>query len=143
MRAMILVLGALVSLPAQSSDCSSVPSEVLRPHAESTLEFQEARARVEAWIRSCGSLNVQVDARRRDGDFGGDGSEAAAAEAAIADFVNEVSALAVLDPDQLNRRPFHLEPSVILNDVDETLLAALLAGTTVERITIMEASAAP
>ncbi len=143
MRALILALGVLAPLTAQSEICGSVPSEVLRVDSASTPEFQEARARVEAWIRSCGSLNVQVDARPGERDTDGEGSEAAAAEAAITGLFEEVSALAVLDPDQLNRRPFHLEPSVILNGVDETLLAALLAGSTVETITIMEASAAP
>ena len=141
--AIIVALGVLASLPAHAEVCSSVPADVLRLDNASAPDFQEARTRVEAWIRRCGPLNVQVDARREAGDFGDNGSEAASAEAAVDGLVEEISALAVLDPDQLNRRPFHLQPSVILNGVDETLLAALLAGSKVEAITIMEASSAP
>jgi hypothetical protein len=95
---------------------------------------------VEAWIRSCGPVNVQVRARST-GDQVSD--DAASAEDAVDAFFDEILALAALEQEQLNRRPFHLEPAVIVNGVDETLLAALLAAASVERVTVMEASDTP
>ena len=135
------VLAALVApVLAWGADCSAVPGGELRLDEAAHPEFQEVRATVEAWIRSCGPVNVQVRARST-GDQVSD--DAASAEDAVDAFFDEILALAALEQEQLNRRPFHLEPAVIVNGVDETLLAALLAAASVERVTVMEASDTP
>jgi hypothetical protein len=140
MRWLSVLVPAVTPVLAWAADCSTVPGGELRLDEAAGSEFQEVRATVEAWIRSCGPVNVQVRAR----SSGADGvADAATAEADVDTFFDEILALAAVDPEQLNRRPFHLEPAVIVNGVDETLLAALLAAASVESVTVMEASSPP
>ena len=140
MRWLSTVLMTIAPVLAWGADCDSAPTGELRLDESTAAAYQEELAAVEAWIRACGPVNVQVRVRIPDA-VGGDTGDAASAEAAVDAFFDEIFALAVVEKDQLNRRPFHLEPAVIVNDVDETLLAALLAAASVERISVMEASA--
>ena len=140
MRWMTMLVTAVAPVVVWAADCSAVPGGELRLDEAAGSEFQEVRATVEDWIRSCGPVNVQVRARTTAGNGVAD---AASAEADVDAFFEEILALAAVEPDQLNRRPFHLEPAVIVNGVDETLLAALLAAASVERVTVMESSSEP
>jgi hypothetical protein len=143
MRCLMVVMMALVPVLARGADCASTPSGELRLDESAGPAFQEELAAVESWILACGPVNVQVRVRTpaRSAPDATDG--AASAEAAVNAFFDEIFALAAVDEDQLNRRPFHLEPAVIVNEVDATLLAALLASASVERVIVMEASSPP
>ncbi len=142
MRWLSTVLMALAPVLAWGADCDAAPAGELRLDESAGVAYQEELAAVEAWIRACGPVNVQVRVRTTDAG-GGDTRDAASAEAAVDAFFDEILALAAVEKDQLNRRPFHLEPAVIVNHVDETLLAALLAAASVERVSVMEASSGP
>ena len=139
----VMVAVALVPVLARGADCASAPAGELRLDESAGPAFQEELTAVEAWILACGPVNVQVRVRTPASAATGEADGAASAEAAVDAFFAEIFALAAVDEDQLNRRPFHLEPAVIVNDVDATLLAALLASASVERVTVMEASSPP
>jgi hypothetical protein len=132
------VLLALLAMPAgvPAADCASVPAETLVTADADSPAFAAARARLEAWISACGPVTVEARART-------EGADAAAASSAVDELLGEVSALAALDPDEVNRRPYHFEPKMIVNGVDGVLLSALLASDRLAALRVLEASAAP